>query len=423
MPGEYTIAGGLADAQRLARQAHVMASESSAFLSRIGLASGWACLDVGCGDGQVTLAMARAAGPSGRAVGVDMDAEALAIPREAAMRAGVRAEFLQADAVCPIETEAFDLAYARLLLSHLIDPSAAVRAMRAEVRPGGVVAVEDIFLGTLRSDPPEPALDRLQEIYGGAGRLLGDPVRDAVEHLEAVRASHVLLYPARRRLADERVARAPDIECGGGDRVPSPRRSHRPVPVERRGQRTGRGEALDVGLDPLDRKPVVEPAQPALLEQLALRGARRAKQLEVLGALPLVGIAAERLAERRAVRSGNRAQGPQPLGMRGGGHPGHRRAPVVADEVEAWPAERVGDRHHVADQLLGHVGLDLRRADAGRVAALVDGDRAVPRRGEHRELMLPLLGGFGEAVQQEDGASVHGAGGERVERPDGRRDR
>ncbi|HYY22870.1 MAG TPA: methyltransferase domain-containing protein [Thermoleophilaceae bacterium] len=176
MPGEYTIAGGLADAQRLARQAHVMASQSSAFLSRIGLASGWACLDVGCGDGQVTLAMARAAGPSGRAVGVDMDAEALAIAREAAMRAGVRAEFLQADAVCPIETEAFDLAYARLLLSHLIDPSAAVRAMRAEVRPGGVVAVEDIFLGTLRSDPPEPALDRLQEIYGGAVRFHGgDP--------------------------------------------------------------------------------------------------------------------------------------------------------------------------------------------------------------------------------------------------------
>src|SRR5919202_1658217 len=176
MPGEYTIAGGLADAQRLARQAHVMASQSSAFLSRIGLASGWACLDVGCEDGQVTLAMAGAAGPSGRAVGVDMDADALAIAREAAMRAGVRAEFLQADAVCPIETEAFDLAYAWLLLSHLIDPSAAVRAMRAEVRPGGVVAVEDIFLGTLRSDPPEPALDRLQEIYGGAGGFpRGDP--------------------------------------------------------------------------------------------------------------------------------------------------------------------------------------------------------------------------------------------------------
>jgi 2-polyprenyl-3-methyl-5-hydroxy-6-metoxy-1,4-benzoquinol methylase len=67
---EYTIAGGLTDAQRLARQAHVMARATEAFLARVGLASGWSCLDVGCGDGQVTIAMARA---GARAVGVDVD--------------------------------------------------------------------------------------------------------------------------------------------------------------------------------------------------------------------------------------------------------------------------------------------------------------------------------------------------------------
>jgi ubiquinone/menaquinone biosynthesis C-methylase UbiE len=174
--GGYTITGGLADAKRLARQAHVMAGATSAFLSRVGLAPGWACLDVGCGDGQATIAMARVAGPSGRAVGVDLDGDALAIAREAATRAGVRARFVQADAACAIEIDAFDLAYARLLLSHLIDPAAAVRAMRAEVRPGGVVAVEDLFLGTLRSEPPAPALDRLQEIYGATVRFHGgDP--------------------------------------------------------------------------------------------------------------------------------------------------------------------------------------------------------------------------------------------------------
>jgi ubiquinone/menaquinone biosynthesis C-methylase UbiE len=117
MPGEYTIAGGLADAQRLARQAQVMASATSAFLAGVGLTSGSACLDVGCGDGQVTIVMGRVVGPSGRAVGIDVDAEALAIAREAAMRAGVRADFVQADAVRPIDIGAFDLVYARLLLS------------------------------------------------------------------------------------------------------------------------------------------------------------------------------------------------------------------------------------------------------------------------------------------------------------------
>jgi ubiquinone/menaquinone biosynthesis C-methylase UbiE len=174
--GEYTIAGGLADAQRLARQAHVMAEATEEFLSGLGLASGWACLDVGCGDGQVTVAMARVAGPSGRVVGVDVDVEALELAREAAKRARVSAGFVQGDAARPRVTEAFDLAYARLLLSHLVDPVAALRTMRAEVRPGGVVAVEDLFVGTLRSDPPAPALDRLQEVYCATVRFHGgDP--------------------------------------------------------------------------------------------------------------------------------------------------------------------------------------------------------------------------------------------------------
>jgi hypothetical protein len=59
-------------------------------------------------------------------------------------RAGVIAEFTLAEATRPTATEAFDLAYARLVL----------------------VAVEDLFLGALHSDPPALALDRLQEVYG-----------------------------------------------------------------------------------------------------------------------------------------------------------------------------------------------------------------------------------------------------------------
>jgi len=176
VPVEYTIAGGLSDAHRLARQAHVMAAASGAFLARVGLADGWACLDVGCGDGQVTIALAEAAGPSGLTVGVDIDGGALDLARAAAARAGVPATFERADAARPVASGTFDLAYSRLLLSHLVDPAAVVRAMRAEVRPGGTVAVEDLFVGTLRSEPGAPALDRLQEVYGATVRYHGgDP--------------------------------------------------------------------------------------------------------------------------------------------------------------------------------------------------------------------------------------------------------
>ena len=42
-----------------------MGAATDAFLARIGLGAGWRCLDVGCGDGQVTLALARPVGPGG----------------------------------------------------------------------------------------------------------------------------------------------------------------------------------------------------------------------------------------------------------------------------------------------------------------------------------------------------------------------
>lgn len=176
MTPEYAIEGGRVDAQRLARQADVMRDATLSFLSRAGVASGWACLDLGCGDGQVTVELARAVGPDGRVVGVDIDAEALSVAREVADRAGVQVQFRRGDATTLAEHNRFDLAYSRLLLGHLADPVAALRAMRAAVKKGGVVAVEDLFTGTLRSDPPRKALDRLQDLYSATVRFYGgDP--------------------------------------------------------------------------------------------------------------------------------------------------------------------------------------------------------------------------------------------------------
>ncbi len=118
--------------------------------------------------------MTRGAAPHYTIQGGRADAERLA--RQAADRAGVQVQFLRAEATAPPERDAFDLAYARLVLSHLADPIGALRAMRAAVRPGAAVAIEDLFTGTLRSDPPEPALDRLQELYSATVRFHGgDP--------------------------------------------------------------------------------------------------------------------------------------------------------------------------------------------------------------------------------------------------------
>jgi ubiquinone/menaquinone biosynthesis C-methylase UbiE len=174
--GEYTIAGGAAEADRLARQADVMGEATFAFLERSGLRRGAACLDLGCGEGQVSIAMARVVGTGGRVVGIDVDPQALHDAAVAAERAKVQATFLRADASEPVAEPLFDLAYCRLLLSHLVDPVAVIRVMRDAVRPGGVVAVEDLLTGTLRSEPPRPVLDELQSVYAATVRAHGgDP--------------------------------------------------------------------------------------------------------------------------------------------------------------------------------------------------------------------------------------------------------
>ena len=80
----YTIAGGTRDADRLARQARIMAQASLAFLEDAGARAGAACVDVGCGDGQVALALKEVVGESGRVVGADVNDDALALARAAA---------------------------------------------------------------------------------------------------------------------------------------------------------------------------------------------------------------------------------------------------------------------------------------------------------------------------------------------------
>ena len=106
-----------------------MAGGHAAVPRRRRLTAGWPCLDVGCGDGQVThrdgarlRARTRRRGRRRRRGGARRRARGGGAGR----RDG---EFVDDDAARPLGSGAFDLAYARLVLSHLVDPSAVVRAM------------------------------------------------------------------------------------------------------------------------------------------------------------------------------------------------------------------------------------------------------------------------------------------------------
>jgi SAM-dependent methyltransferase len=165
----YAIAGGSTGKSRLDVLAQGMQPSTLQLLERVGVPAGGTCLDVGCGGGHVTLELARLAGPSGLAVGVDFDADVLTLAEQDAAQLGVtNVQFRHGEAVRLARAVGdldFDVAYCRFLLSHVTSPGDVVREMAGLVRPGGTVVVEDIdYRGTLCETPSE-AFQRYADLY------------------------------------------------------------------------------------------------------------------------------------------------------------------------------------------------------------------------------------------------------------------
>ncbi|MFE5495459.1 class I SAM-dependent methyltransferase [Streptomyces virginiae] len=95
-------------------------------------------LDIGCGTGETTRAVARRAS-GGRALGVDLSAAMLDVARQRAAAEGVHnAEFVQGDAQVHAFPEAsFDVAVSRTGSMFFADPVAAFRNIGGALRPGG----------------------------------------------------------------------------------------------------------------------------------------------------------------------------------------------------------------------------------------------------------------------------------------------
>lgn len=162
----YVIRGGVEGRERLRLLSEVMGPSTRALLAEVGVPAGSTCLDVGCGGGDVTLELARAAGPAGRAMGVDLDETKIDIARREAEQQGYSTVTFEVRDLTTWEPgDLFDVVSARFLLTHLADPGRLVSAMRRHIRPGGVIIVEDIDFRGHFAEPDCPALGRFVELY------------------------------------------------------------------------------------------------------------------------------------------------------------------------------------------------------------------------------------------------------------------
>lgn len=149
-------------------------------------------LDVGCGTGAVTLALASPSGDAGECVGIDISAPMIEAARARAEREGSRARFVCADAQAHAFAPAgFDTLVSRLGVMFFDDPVAAFANLRRAARDGAALrflawraAAENPFMTTAER-AAAPLLPRLPARPPGAPGQFGFADRERVESILA----------------------------------------------------------------------------------------------------------------------------------------------------------------------------------------------------------------------------------------------
>jgi SAM-dependent methyltransferase len=115
----------------------MIAPIGAALLARAAYTPGERVLDLGCGGGATTLAIAEVVGPSGAALGLDVAPMLIERARQRAAGAGSNARFVCADAAtASLDTPPFDRLFSRFGSMFFDAPVPAFANLRAMLKPG-----------------------------------------------------------------------------------------------------------------------------------------------------------------------------------------------------------------------------------------------------------------------------------------------
>jgi len=125
-------------------------------LERVGIGSGWHCLEVGGGGGSVARWLAARVGASGRVLCTDINTRIIENHRGGPANLEVKVHDIAHD---PLPAASFDLIHARLVLIHVVEREHVLARMVEALKPGGWLVIED-FDGA--SIPPDASINRYE---------------------------------------------------------------------------------------------------------------------------------------------------------------------------------------------------------------------------------------------------------------------
>ena len=153
----YTDHWRVIEDERLARyeQMFVWRPEQARLLEPAGIGAGHRVLDLGCGPGFLSLALAGIVGPSGAVHGVDINARFVAdATRRASERGVTNAQFHHIDgATLPLPTATIDRVVAKNVLEYVPDLRATLNEAARVLAPGGCLHAIDSDWGFVIVEP------------------------------------------------------------------------------------------------------------------------------------------------------------------------------------------------------------------------------------------------------------------------------
>jgi arsenite methyltransferase len=158
------------------------------------LNAGEIVLDLGSGGGIDVFLSARRVGPSGKAYGLDMTDEMLALARENQKKAGVdNVEFLKGEIEnIPLPDNSVDVIISNCVINLSADKDLVLREAFRVLKPGGRFAVSDVVV---RGDVPPEVRKNVELWVGCIAGALGDA--EYIDKLKAAGFGQVEIEPIR----------------------------------------------------------------------------------------------------------------------------------------------------------------------------------------------------------------------------------